>query len=137
MMTELCQTIRNWFEPNNGRHFGRFEIANGRIVSHDFHDGQYVRILGSAHNDGVYKLGSDTLTNETFDGAVWEMRPPPAFLSLCERIKEFAANGSGSPSPFVSESFGGYAYTKATDANGKPLGWQDVYANELNQWRKI
>ena len=38
---------------------------------------------------------------------------------------------------YRSESFGGYAYTKATDANGAPIGWQKAFASRLNQWRRL
>ncbi len=140
MLTEICQRIRNWFEPENGagRHFGVFTIENGSLRPLDFlQTGQYFRILGSVANDGVYQYPASDLTDEVFDGAVWEMRPPPAFLSLAAEIEEYVMNGVGKPSPYISESFGGYAYQKATDADGVPLGWQDVFAKRLNAWRKL
>ena len=37
----------------------------------------------------------------------------------------------------TAESFGGYSYTKATDANGAPIGWHKAFASRLNEWRKL
>lgn len=139
MLTEICAALKNWFEPQDGsgRHFGTFVIENGALTPLDLKNGQYFRIIGSACNDGVHPYPDADLTDEVFDGAVWEMRPPPAFLSLAAEIEEYVMSGAAKPSPYVSESFGGYAYEKATDANGAPMSWQTAFAKRLNIWRKI
>ena len=140
MLAEICATLKNWFEPHDGygRHFGVFTIENGQLAPLDFlQNGQYFRIVGSAFNEGVYRYQDAKLIDEVFDGAVWEMRPPPAFLSLAAEIEAYAVSDAAKPSPFVSESFGGYAYEKATDANGAPVSWQSAFAKRLNQWRKV
>ena len=138
MLTELLAEIRNYFEVPNGRHFGTFTISGGSIAPSDFlQEGQYFRIVGSVFNDGVYQYPAASLTDEVFEGAVWAMALPPSIIALSAEIEEYNDSDAGKPSPFTSESFGGYAYTKATDANGAPIGWQKAFASRLNRWRKL
>ena len=137
MLTELLAEIRNYFEVPNGRHFGKFEISGGSIAPLDFlQEGQYFRIVGSVFNDGVYQYPAE-LKDEVFEGAVWAMRLPPAVIALAAEIKDYNDSDAGKASPFTAESFGGYSYTKATDANGAPIGWQKAFASRLNKWRKL
>ena len=138
MLTEICAEIRNYFEVQNGRHFGTFTISGGSIAPLDFlQEGQHFRIIGSVFNDGVHQYPASDLTDEVFDGAVWAMALPPSIIALSAEIEEYNDSDAGKPSPFTSESFGGYAYTKATDANGAPIGWQKAFASRLNRWRKL
>jgi hypothetical protein len=65
------------------------------------------------------------------------MRLPPAVIALAAEIKAYNESDAGKPSPFTSESFGGYSYTKATDASGAPIGLQKAFASRLNKWRKL
>jgi hypothetical protein len=138
MLTELLAEIRNYFEVPNGRHFGTFTISGGRIAPLDFlQEGQYFRIVGSVFNDGVYQYPATSLTDEVFEGAVWAMALPPSIIALSAEIKAYNDSDAGKPSPYASESFGGYSYTKATDANGAPIGWQKAFASRLSRWRKL
>ena len=138
MLTELLAEIRNYFEVPNGRHFGTFTISGGSIAPLDFlQEGQYFRIVGSVFNDGVYQYPATSLTDEVFEGAVWAMAVPPTLIALAAEIKEYNESDAGKPSPYTSESFGGYSYTKATDANGAPIGWQKAFASRLNKYRKL
>lgn len=139
MLTELCQELRNWFvKSESEKHFGDFLIQNGMIEPLDFlKDGQYFRIVGSDLNDGVYQYPASNLMDEHFTGAVWAMAVPPAVIALADKIRMWQDNESAQPSPFTSESFGGYSYTKATGANGAPLTWQEYFKKDLNNWRKI
>ena len=137
-LTEICAELRNYFEVPNGRHFGKFEISGGSIAPLDFlQEGQYFRIVGSVFNDGVYQYPATSLTDEVFEGAVWAMAVPPTLVALSAEIKAYNESDAGKESPYTSESFGGYSYTKATDANGAPIGWQKAFASRLNKWRKL
>ena len=138
MLTELCAELRNYFEMPNGRHFGTFTISGGSIAPLDFlQEGQYFRIVGSVFNDGVYQYPASELTDEVFEGAVWAMAVPPTLIALSAEIKAYNDSDAGKVSPYTSESFGGYSYTKATDANGAPIGWQKAFASRLNKYRKL
>ena len=135
-LTNLCAELRNYFETE--KRFGTFTISGGSISPSNFlQDGQYFRIVGSVFNDGVHRHPAHDLTDETFDGAVWAMAVPPAVVDLATEIEEYNKSDVGKPSPYISENFGGYGYTKATDANGTPIGWQKAFASRLNKWRKL
>lgn len=138
MLTEICADIRNWFEVPDGRHFGRFNISGGSLEPIDFLQyGQYFRVVGSVFNDGVYQFPASGLTDESFDGAIWAMAVPPAVIAIAEEIKAYTESDAGKPTGYTAESFGGYSYSKATDSNGAPLTWQEVYRSRLNKWRKL
>ena len=135
-LTNLCAEIRNYFETE--KRFGTFTISGGSISPSNFlQDGQYFRIVGSVFNDGVHRHPAHDLTDETFDGAVWAMAVPPAVIDLATEIEEYNKSDAGKPSSYISENFGGYGYTKATDENGLPVGWRSVFKNELNKYRKL
>ena len=138
-LTNLCAELRNYFEPEKPeRRFGTFTISGGSISPSDFlQDGQYFRIVGSVFNDGVHRHPAHDLTDETFKGAVWAMNVEPAVIELLHKIDDFEKAEANSPTAYISESFGGYGYTKATDANGLPAGWRSVFKNELKRWRKL
>lgn len=141
MLEELMRECRNWFVAPNGVHLGTFTVKEGSITLPFLVYGQYFRIVGSVFNDGVYEYGNFYLQDETFEGAIWALSVPPAFIKLSEEIKswrdqyENAAN-----SPFQSESFAGYSYTKSSangSSGGSVTGWQGVFASRLNKWRKL
>ena len=138
ILTEICAELRNWFVVPDGVHIGTYTISGGSIAPLDFlQDGQYFRIIGSVFNDGVYQYPYASLKDEVFHGAVWAMSLPPDLIALSAEIEEYNKSDAGKASPFTSESFGGYAYTKATDANGSPIGWKKAFASRLNQWRRL
>ena len=134
MLTEICAEIRNYFVREI--HHGTFSISDGAIEPLDFlQEGQYFRIVGSVFNDGVYQYPSSDLVDETFDGAVWAMSVPPSFIALASEIKTWQ-DKDGKPSAYTSESFVNYSYTKATNAKGQVATWKEVFAPQLNQYRR-
>lgn len=151
MIEEICRELNNWFDRNSdgsdNRYFGTFAIEDGIIdlSETDIKDGQYFRIIGSAFNDGVHQFPATDLQDETFDGAVWLMAIPKAVLDLATEIEAWEAKYGGvdspSMSPFNSESFGGYSYSKSsrgsTGTDESTGTWQGQFASRLNKWRKI
>jgi hypothetical protein len=136
MLDEILAEIRNYFVVSV--HSGDFEVIGGRLSPLDFlQNGQYFRIVGSVMNDGVYRYPCSTLTDETFSGEIWALAVPPTLIALAADIEEYEKKAKETVSPYNSESFGGYSYTKATDSNGSPLSWEKVFAKRLNKWRKI
>lgn len=143
MLSELCHDLRNYFETD--KYFGKFEIKDNTITG-DFilQEGQYFRIAGSVFNDGVYRYDdSMQLDDEEFGGAIWAMAVPDEVIALATEIEEwnklYGGADSANMSPYNSESFGGYSYSKSgggssTDGTGT---WQKAFANRLNKWRKI
>ena len=149
MMTELCQELRNWFDRGMDKWTDEtITIENGELVgfSDRLQENQYFRVLGSVFNDGAHKYGEADLSDETFTGSIWAMAVPPAVIALASDIEAWNEKYGGvdgpTMSPFTSESFGGYSYTKATGghAAGEINGaftWQDRFKAQLNAWRKI
>lgn len=133
MLEQVLQNLHNWFDVY--REFGEFTIASGNISLPFLKTGQYFRIIGSVFNDGVYQYPVDSLTDETFDGAVWALAIPQSVITLADEISDYAA--SNALTGYTSESFGEYSYQRATDGNGGVATWEDVFRSRLNQWRKI
>lgn len=147
MLTEICQEIRNWFDRSMPKYYGSFTLSDGRIVDTiPLKEGQYYRIIGSVFNDGVHVYPYDeTLVDETFEGSVWAMAVPPAVIALAGEIQDWQDKYGGVDSqlmsPYQSESFGGYSYSKsgggASDGTSLTGTWQGTFASRLNRWRKI
>lgn len=140
MLTEICAEIRNYFLTHREKdiHSGTFTISGGTLVLDYLLEGQYFRIVGSALNDGVYQYPATELRDETFDGSVWAMSVPRSFVELAEEITGWVEkNADALSSPYTSESFAGYSYSKASGRNGYGLAWQDQFATRLNAYRRL
>lgn len=140
MIEQICAFIHNFFYGN--RYAGTLTIRNGMLAVDGLIDGQYFRICGSRLNDGVYRYHVDELMDETFTGVIWEMRPPKSFVALVGEIEAWNEKYADvMNSPYSSESFGGYSYSKAqgfASAGGGMLSsWQTVFGARLNAWRKL
>ena len=148
MLREVLDYVHNWFikEP----HTGSYTISGGILSPLDFLiEGQRFRIVGSVLNDGLYtyheagvKDGDDeavTLKDEAFTGTICALAVPRDVIALADEIGAWvAANSDTLNSPYTSESFGGYSYSKASaGANEKAYGWQTQFSGRLNQWRKL
>lgn len=140
MLERILRHLRNWFLVDGGIHRGTFTAKNGSIDLPFLQDGQCFRIIGSVFNDGVYRyeFGS-SLKDETFTGTIWALAVPKAVLDLCEEIAAWEEKyGEAANSPYQSESFGGYSYSKATNGQaGGAVTWEKAFRKRLNQWRKI
>lgn len=144
MLNELCQELRNYFDKAQPKFFGEIVIEDGKITNAEFLEAiksnQYFRIVGSIFNDGVYCFKEELkLEDETFDGAIWLMAIPQSFLALAKEIEDWQTEyGKALNSPYTSESFGGYSYSKASGKNGGgAVTWQDAFASKLNLYRRI
>ncbi len=147
MLTELCQELRNWFDRDHDKWFGTIVISDGQINANGAEisliDGQHFRIIGSLLNDGVYKYPADNLKDETFSGAVWSMAIPPSVVELADKIGQWIEdNKAVIDSPYQSESFGGYSYSKGSggsgsNGSGNSADWRNHFADDLNRWRKL
>lgn len=141
MLTEICQHIRNWFDRDMPKYYGEFSVVDGQInlSACDIKEGQYFRIIGSVFNDGVHRYPAFDLTDEVFEGAVWAMAVPPAVIALAGEIQAWNDTYSDTlKSPYTSESFGGYSYSKASGTNGDgTITWKDSFKSRLDLWRKI
>lgn len=154
MIEQVCAHIHNYFETDDltGQRLiypGTYTIENGSITLPFLDDGQYFRIFGSKKNNGVHQYhatleeGEESdLKDETFDGVIWEMRPPQEFLDIVSEISDWMDKyGDTMKNPYQSEDvIGVYRYTKMT--SGKVTGdyiatWQNVFKDQLKEWRKL
>jgi hypothetical protein len=131
--------LKNWFVVPGGVHEGTFTIKNSTLELPFLQEGQYYRICGSVFNDGLHNDCDTCLQDETFTGTIWALAIPKAVICLALQIEEWQRkNGETVASPFTSESFGGYSYTKATDsATGAVATWETVFRSQLNPYRKL
>lgn len=138
MLEQILRHLNNWFLVSV--HEGMFTVEDGSVTLPFLQPGQYFRIIGSIFNDGLYQYPASGLADETFNGVVWALAVPKAVLALTDEICVWQEkNGEAAASPYVSESFGGYTYTKRSNGSegGAVPGWQDVFKTSLNSWRKI
>lgn len=142
MLTELCKYLNNYFlKDSEDKHFGSYEITGGEFAANSLpflQEGQYFRIVGSVFNDGVYKYPATDLHDEEFYGAIWAMYVPAAVAELSTEIDTWLASDdvqSAEQSPYTSESFGGYSYSKETGSDGS-FSWQAHFAGKLAMWKK-
>lgn len=143
ILTEVCEYLNNYFWEK--KIVGKFTITNGNISVAGLKDGQYFRILGSTFNDGVHKYpitNQTLLVDEEFEGAVWAMAVPQTVIATALSIKEWQDkyNSVSSPamSPFTSESFGPYSYSKnAADGTEGSNSWQAVFGSRLAQYKRM
>ena len=147
-LTELCAELNNYFPYR--KKVGTFKVEGGTLTNLDglgLQNGQYYRVRGSVFNDGVHKYPNDTLVNEdSFNGAVWAMAVPSAVVDLASEIAEWQTKYGGvdsaSMSPYNSESFGNYSYSKSaggssSNSSETPNSWQSAFASRLNKYRRL
>ena len=143
MLTELCEELHNYFCRPADKHFGKYTISGGAITTPlDFlQDGQYFRIAGSVFNDGIYQTPASSLTDEVFEGSVWAMRVPPAFVALSDRIDKFnkkLQNFVSTTPKYASESYpNGYSYSVLSDMPAEMRTEKAEIENEKSMWRKL
>lgn len=139
MLETVLNHLHNWFPVNSAARAGTFVIVSGALTLSNVVDGQYYKIEGSVFNDGLHKYGDpeDKLMDETFTGRIVPLAIPKAVIELAEKIKKWADENPVSDK--VSESFGGYSYSKggAGTQNSDTGGWQVAFRKELNQWKKV
>lgn len=145
MLEEVLRNLNNWFEVPGKRLTGFFQVDGGALTLPDgwLLDGQYFLVSGSVMNDGLHQWPAYDLVDEGFEGEVQALAVPMAVQDLADRIEIWWEKyGKAAESPYQSESFGGYTYTKAS-GNGSQGGsqgrltWRDAFRSELNRWRKL
>ena len=139
MLEQVLMHLKNWFLVPGGIHEGTYTIEDGGIALPFLANGQYFRICGSVFNDGLHQYPASDLKAETFEGTVWALAVPQAVIELAAEIEAWQTkSGDASVSPYQSESFGGYSYSKATDsATGGAVTWQSAFRSRLSAWRKL
>lgn len=137
ILTEVCEYLNNYFWIK--KFVGKFKITNGNINIAGLKDGQYFRIKGSTFNDGVHLYPSSELVDEEFEGAIWAMAVPATVIAVALEIdewkKKYCTVDSAAMSPFNSESFGVYSYSKDSGS----FSWETVstFVSRLSPYRRL
>ena len=143
MLTELCEYLNNYFWRQKSN--VKIAIVDGTFTLSTLKEGQYFRILGSLFNDGVHQYPATDLTDEEFEGQIWSMAVPKTVVDLASEIEAWQTKygnvNSEAMSPFTSESFGNYSYSKSSSQSGNGTiisnSWQNTFASRLNKWRRL
>lgn len=142
MLTEICEYCHNYFW--RAKYNVKLTISDGTFTADFLKDGQYFRILGSDLNDGVYVYPASGMKDEEFEGEIWSMVVPQAIIDLASDIEawmeKYGSSDSEAMSPFTSESFGNYSYSKGSSSSGSSAvgaDWQSAFKARLNPYRKL
>jgi hypothetical protein len=142
ILTEVCDYLNNYFWVK--KIAGKFSIEDGSVTIPALKNGQYFRIIGSTFNDGVHIYPATDLHDEEFEGTIEAMAIPAVVIAIASDIKDWQTKYGGADSaamsPFNSESFNGYSYSKSGSGNansGSNVTWQDVFGGRLNKYRKL
>lgn len=138
----ICEYLNNFFWRQKIE--GIFSIADGSVVIPALKEGQYYRILGSIFNEGIHIYPSSDLTDEEFKGQVWAMVIPQDIIALAsdlhDWLEQYGVVGSEALSPYTSESFNGYSYSKSAGGDSSSAtgsnSWQSVFASRLIPYRR-
>ena len=116
---------------------GVFSVSGDGVLSPAV-DAPFIAVTGSTWHDGLYDSASDMKTGheETFEGTVWALSPRAKFLALCKEIEAYVAkNPTGAP---VSESFGGYSYSRGTSGQGGgAITWREAFSDALRPYKRM
>ena len=112
MLEAVLTYLNNWFAWE--MYAGTFTVTGRKLALPDLAEGQYFRIVGSVFNDGLHQYPATDLAEEI---QAWDEK--------------------NRPGAYTSESFSGYSYTRATNAKGAAVGWQDAFAAQLAPYRKL
>ena len=150
----VCARLANFFVIPAQTTEGKHTLTNGQItLLQDFKVGQriyieppreeWIRAPGSwaiksklEVSDGfLYDLdGAEDISDE-WAGVIYGQRIPPALVSLAEKIAAWTESPKNAPTAVVSHGVGGYyTETRATGADGLPVGWEAVFAKDLAQF---
>lgn len=146
-LNSFCRETKNFFDRGIPYWDGKIVVTGGALSGFDgkLQTGQYFRITGSVFNDGIYRYPARELHDEEFSGTVRPMAVPAEVLELCDKIEAWRTKyedpESMAMSPYQSESFAGYSYTKpggssAAAADGA-ISWQKAFAASVRRWKKL
>lgn len=135
MLEAILRHLNNYFIADVRE--GDYAVEGGNIALPFLADGQYFFIRDSIFNDGLHRYPAFDLVDEEFYGVIWCLAIPQAIINLADEIEAWQTkNAEILNSPYTSESFGGYSYSKASGDNGTAVSWQSVFSDRLAPYRK-
>ena len=145
----ICLRNNNWFIDPKSMEHGDYELSGSNVtLGLSLLVGTWVllspgggcfRILDKEKSGDkfVYTLEDAEDVTHVWSGTVYEMRLPLNFLKTAKRVLEWANSDEAKPSTLAGETVAGvYTWRRASSSNGLPLGWQELFAKELNVYRR-
>lgn len=139
MIGDLMNLTNNYFEKFYIH--GKITIDNGKLsLPSQFVKGQYIRIINSLLNDGVYKIQeksgdiatlSSILNNEEFTGFVVGLAVPKSFEELSTDIDAWHSKNKNRRGLTSESSLGGYYSWSASSTNVN-----EVFSSEIAQYKR-
>lgn len=137
MIEQVLRYLNNYFIV--GSEVGLEVESNGVVVgnSSSFVAGQYIWIMGTLLNDGIYQIGEVDGSTLSIFGLLPEptvhtihaMAIPKALQEVIKQIEKF---NTINPAAVQSESLGDHSITYAGQG-----GWQAAFSAQLTPWKKI
>lgn len=139
----ICEYLNNFFWRQ--KISGNFIISGGTMEIPALKEGQYFRIIGSTFNEGIHIYPASDLKDEEFKGEVWAMVIPQDIIALASDLHDwldaYGSATSAANSPYNSESFSGYSYSKSTGADASSgagaNSWQAAFNSRLLPYRRL
>lgn len=149
MLNQVMAYCKNHFDRS--REIEEYEIVTDGIVGsfgETYVVGQYIWIVNSFVNDGVYKITGVTSSKLTLDYTmvaentgesitVYGLKPPTDFLQVVEDIATWV-DGNGGKEGIAGESIDSYSISFGTGAGGQMANtWQVAFAPRLEAYRQV
>lgn len=146
MIDTVLREIKNYFIISQSQ--GSSFFANGVVVSNPsiFTVKQFVLVVGSALNNGVYQITSIDLATkkltfgtdeevdvETVICTVYGLAIPKALIEI---IGEIDTYNTANTNNITSESIGDYSVTYATGTSNE-TSWVSIFRKRLDPYRKM
>ena len=144
----ICMKLNNGFVRDMQQEHGEFHLNHGKItLKSDIHVGRWILLTRGV---GCFKIINKLPVGDAFDyevegaddidhrwtGIVYEMELPLNLIAAAKGIFEWINSPAGKVTNVVSETITQrWSYTKATDENGMPLGWFEVFKNSCPSWQ--
>lgn len=143
-MEDIMFKCKNYFYKF--KEYGDFKIVGNKLMNTKgtYFQGQYIRILNSVMNNGVYiilEVKEDgiildgDLTTEVFNGVVCGLAIPKGFIKIARKIEGF--DNANRVTNITSESVTGYSHSRATNSQGNVMRGYDIFKDDLRPYRKM
>jgi len=139
----------NWFIDEVAQESGEFELCGSKVrLKLDLRVGSWVllspgvgcfRVMDKKKSGAayIYTLEHADEIAHAWRGTVYEMRLPLNFVRMAQRVLAWANSDEAKPSAVAGETVAGvYTWRRANTANGLPLGWQELFAKEMDSYRR-
>ena len=78
------------------------------------------------------------IMDEEFEGIIYGLRIPPTFINIAIQINDYINSSVGKIGPYTSETvISTHTWSKATNKDGLPVGWQDLFEDKLIVFRHV